>query len=273
MTRQTGRRANPFADRDRRGIESAGDVRAQRLARSHRHSRAFARGARGGGGGYPADSGVSLASDRPARCRRSNRQARQYQERPVSGPGRHAPRHRQSDGRGQQIGSHYRAWDEFRVSRSGGGHAWTADAQGVRLSRCLRRDTQSAAAGRRPRCDDRPGPIHRATCVGGVAAGADAVFMEYTTNPHARSDAGNAPAARQARSTDFEAEAQAIVREDVPQASPRPEDVCDARARRRIFRWRKEFFRPRPPQSSHSWTASMIASNRRCGYCRLAAGA
>ncbi len=69
--------------------------RARRRADPDRHPRAGAGRAGGGSRRRPADSGVPLPPDRPARRRRPDRPGRQHQEGPVPRAGRHAPRRRE----------------------------------------------------------------------------------------------------------------------------------------------------------------------------------
>ena len=79
----------------RRAARARGDQGALRRADPDRHPRAVAGGAGGRRRRRPADSGVPLPPDRPARRRGEDRPRRQHQEGPVPRARRHPPRGRQ----------------------------------------------------------------------------------------------------------------------------------------------------------------------------------
>ena len=108
---------------------------------------------------HPADSGVPVPADRPARRRGEDRPRGQRQEGPVPRAEGHAARGRQAHRvaatrsvlvteRGVVV----------RLQQPGRRHARVADAARARLPRGLRRDPQPAAARRRRRRDRRAWP-------------------------------------------------------------------------------------------------------------------
>ena len=114
----------------------------------------------------PADSGVPLPPDRPARRGREDRPHRQHQERAVPRARRHEARRGESRGRRQPARDRHRARHELRLSQPDRRHARVSDDARAGRAGGLRRHAQPAAAGRRRRRHRRPGRIHRAARVG-----------------------------------------------------------------------------------------------------------
>ena len=118
-----------------------------------------AQAARGGRGRRrAADSRLPVAADRSDRRRGADRARGEHQEGTVPRAARHAARDREGDRRGQHAGARHRA----RVQRSATTTSWSTCARSRccarSATRCLRRDAQPAAAGRRRRRDRRARP-------------------------------------------------------------------------------------------------------------------
>ena len=182
-----GPRRRPARARARQG--------AHRRADPHRHPRAGAGGAGGRGRRRPADSGVPLAADRPAR-RRGAAPAASSTSRRASSSRRDDMRHAiaKVDRRRQPARDRHRARHQLRLPQPRRRHARVPDDARARRTRSS--STSRTACSCRAAATASP-PARREyiepLASAGVAAGVDGVFLEVHEEPaRAKSDAQNA---------------------------------------------------------------------------------
>ena len=137
----------------------------------------------GGGGGYPANPGVSLPSDRSFAGGGRDRGGDQRQEGAVSGPLGRGQYRRQGEIDGQRQGDPDRARGEFRLQHAGQRHAGLADHGRDRLPGGVRCDPFGATAGGAGDVLGRQAEFVPPLARAAVAVGVSAVFIETHEEP------------------------------------------------------------------------------------------